>query len=448
MENNGIINGFSKLSKEDKLKLVSGYYHDPATLFRELKSFWHDDPKKQRLFDEFSENTISNYYFPYGIAPNFVINGKTYMVPMVIEESSVVAAASSAAKFWSERGGFHAEVVSTIKYGQVHFIWEGDVNKLRRHMPQIKEKMIKATEPITRNMRERGGGIIDIELIDKTHDIDNYYQIKASFDTVDSMGANFINSCLEEFALDLKAYIAETPEFKGEEKEAEIIMAILSNYTPECLVRVHVEADIKDFADCDNNMSAEKFAWKFQKSVEIAQKDLYRATTHNKGIFNGIDAVVLATGNDFRAVEAGGHTYAARNGQYTSLTDIEIKNDRFKYTLEIPLALGTVGGLTSLHPLSKISLELLGNPTGKELMMIAASVGLANNFGALKSLTTKGIQIGHMKMHLYNILNFYHATQVEKEKAIQFFKDKKVSFNSVNEFIKGIRTNTLSGIKI
>jgi hydroxymethylglutaryl-CoA reductase len=448
MKINGVISGFSKLTKEEKLSVVAGFYHDRDTLIRELSSFWHENPEKQRLFEEFSENTITNYFFPYGIAPNMRINGKDYLVPMVIEESSVVAAASSAAKFWAGKGGFHAEVISTEKIGQVHFIWEGDVNKLKDQMPILKERLIKETEHITRNMRRRGGGILDIELIDMTHEIDNYYQLKGSFDTVDSMGANFINSCLEEFALILRKHLDETEIFEGKEKECDIIMSILSNYTPECLVKTWVECPVEDFNDSDNNMSGEKFVWKFQKAVEIAQKDKFRAATHNKGIFNGVDAVVLATGNDFRAVEAAGHTYASRSGRYTSLTNIEVKNGMFRYELELPLALGTVGGLTKLHPLAKISLELLGNPDAKELMMIAASVGLANNYGALKSLTTKGIQVGHMKMHLFNILNFFHASKAEKEKAVKYFKDKKVSFNSVSDFIQDLRSNSLTGIKI
>jgi hydroxymethylglutaryl-CoA reductase len=173
--------------------------------------------------------------------------------------------------------------------------------------------------------------------------------------------------------------------------------------------------------------------------VRIAQKDIFRATTHNKGIMNGIDAVVLATGNDFRAIEACAHTYATRNGKYSSLTDISIDNGRFIYELTVPLALGTVGGLTSLHPLASFSLELLNKPEAEQLMMIAAAVGLANNFSALKSLITKGIQVGHMKMHLYNILNHIGVTKEEKEKAVDYFKDKKVSFSNVKAMVTNLR---------
>ena len=439
MQKQQIRKGFSKLNKEQKIDLTASYFENPAEAARELKSYWHQDAGLQRKLDEFSENTISNFFFPYGIAPNFVINGNMYLVPMVIEESSVIAAASNAAKFWSERGGFHAEVLSMTKIGQVHFIWEGDKDKLSTAMPDIKEKLIRETDSITENMRERGGGITDIELIDMSDKLDNYFQLKASFETADSMGANFINSCLEEFGVLLKRFLKEDKRFTGASEECEIVMAILSNYTPDCLVRTWVECDIEEFSEMDRNMSADEFVKKFERAVRIAQEDIFRASTHNKGVMNGIDAVVLATGNDFRAIEACAHTYAARNGKYSSLTDISLENGKFRYSLTVPLAIGTVGGLTSLHPLAKFSLELLNNPEAEQLMMISAACGLANNFSALKSLTTKGIQVGHMKMHLYNILNHIGVTKEEKDHVVDHFKDKKVSFSNVKALVSDLR---------
>lgn len=447
MNINGIINGFSKMSKEEKLKLVAGFFDHPEKVLRELKSYWHRDPKKQTLFDEFSENTLSNFYFPFGIAPNFLINGRNYMVPMVIEESSVIAAASSAAKFWAERGGFHAEVISTEKIGQVHFIWNGDPFRMEQALPDLKKELIEGTRDLTENMRARGGGILDIALVKMNDRIENYYQLRVSFETVDSMGANFINSVLEEFARLLRDFILRSPWFTEDEKDCEIIMSILSNYTPDCIVRAYVECDVSTLKFPDTEMLPEKFLWKFQKAVEIAHVDEYRAATHNKGIFNGIDALALATGNDFRAIEAGAHTYACRNGKYQSLTELTTDGKSFHYELRVPLAMGTVGGLTSLHPMAKFSLEMLGNPSAKELMMIAASAGLSNNFSAVKSLVTRGIQVGHMKMHLFNILNFYAATQEEKLKALEYFKNQKVSFRSVTDFINKHRSSHALGIK-
>lgn len=191
-------------------------------------------------------------------------------------------------------------------------------------------------------------------------------------------------------------------------------------------------------------MEAGLFAEKFQTAVNIARIDPYRATTHNKGIFNGIDAVVLATGNDFRAIEASGHTYAARDGQYRSLSFCSIDNGIFKFWMEIPLAVGTVGGLTKLHPMAKRSLELLGHPGAEELMMIIASVGLAQNFSAIRSLVTTGIQKGHMKMHLINILNHLGATEPEMKSATTYFDEKLITYTAVREYIEGMRKNEVT----
>ena len=434
-----IIKGFSKLLKEDKLKIVADLMDKQVESMDLMMSFWHSDQKVQKIFDEFSENTITNFYIPYGVAPNVIVNGHNYLVPLVIEESSVVAAASSSAKFWSERGGFKAEVIEVIKIGQVHFTWKGDKQKLLSVFDDLKSYLRDSVREITANMEARGGGVVDFELIDMTKEVDDYYQLKVSFNTVDSMGANFINSCLEEFAAALQTYIREKKIFEGEEKESRIIMSILSNYTPECLVKVWVECEYSNLDSVDDKMKGEEFAKKFQLAVKIAEVDVYRATTHNKGIFNGIDAVAIATGNDFRAIEAAGHTYASKSGKYKSLSTVELKDGKFTYSLTLPLAMGTVGGLTSLHPLAKQSLEMLDNPTAEELMMITASVGLANNFAAIRSLVTKGIQVGHMKMHLMNILNHFEATEDEKAKAVEYFIGNKVSFNSVSQFINKLR---------
>ena len=431
--------GFSKLLKEEKLKLIANYFENPGEVISLLKSYWHSDSGQQKLFDEFSENTITNYFIPYGIAPNVMINGKNYIVPMVIEESSVVAAASAAAKFWSERGGFHAEVADVRKVGQVHFGWKGSHQQLWTLFPEIKERLLADTETFTANMRKRGGGILDIQLLDYTDKIPDYYQLRVEFNTCDSMGANFINTVLEQFGHSLHDFFASRVDLPETLRETEIIMTILSNNTPDCRVKVWVECPTAQLDGIDEHLTGAEYALKFKKAVDIAHIDIDRATTHNKGIYNGIDAVVLATGNDFRAVEAAGHTYASRRGRYESLTSVSIKDDIFHFELEVPMALGTVGGLTSLHPLAKKSLELLGSPTAPELMTIAATMGLANNFAAVRSLTTKGIQAGHMKMHLNNILNQLQATEDEKRKAHEFFNDQTVSYAAVEKYLESLR---------
>ncbi|WP_372756402.1 hydroxymethylglutaryl-CoA reductase, degradative [Mariniflexile sp.] len=433
------ISGFSKLSKSKKIDwIVQTYFSNAEDAKRILKQYWNTNDKLQQLHDEFIENTITNYYLPLGVAPNFSINGKLYTIPMAIEESSVVAAASKAAKFWMDRGGFKTKVISTTKIGQVHFIYYGNPETLKSYFNHIKPQLIHDAKPITKNMEKRGGGILDIELRDKTDDIKGYYQLHASFETLDAMGANFINSCLEQFAKTFKGEALHFDAFTEEERDIEIIMSILSNYVPDCLVRAEVSCKVDELSD-DASISGEEFATKFIQAVNIAEVEPFRAVTHNKGIMNGIDAVVLATGNDFRAVEAGIHAYASRNGKYSSLSHAKIENDIFSFWMEIPLALGTIGGLTGLHPLVKLSLELLHHPTAKELMQIVAVAGLAQNFAALRSLTTTGIQQGHMKMHLMNILNQFGANEIEKSALTEHFKSKVVTHSAVVEAINQLR---------
>ena len=431
------IKGFSKLSKDEKIEwLTKTCFQKSNSAKKILKQYWNSDSKLQKLHDEFSENTISNYYLPFAIAPNFLVNDKIYSVPMTIEESSVVAAASKAAKFWMKHGGFNAEVIKMEKIGQVHFLFHGENEIISKYFDFVKPLLIENTKELTKNMKSRGGGINDIELINKTADLEGYYQIFAKFNTVDAMGANFINSCLEEFS---KTFCDSISKFNNENlksEDIEIIMSILSNYVPNCIVKSSLSCHVSEL----NSLEPEtrNFANRLVKAIEIANSDIHRAVTHNKGIMNGVDAVAIATGNDFRAIEAGAHAYASI-GKYKSLSKAFIKNEIFYFELKLPLAIGTIGGVTNLHPLVKLALEILENPNAKELMNIIASVGLAQNFGALRSLVTSGIQKGHMKMHLTNLLNKHGASDEEKEDAYVYFKDKLVSSSSVENFIKKIR---------
>ncbi len=439
------VEGFSKLSKQQKIDWLIKEYLNGNTEYQDiLQQYWNEDADLQKLHDEFSENTISNFYMPYGIAPNFLIDGKLLALPMAVEESSVVAAASKAAKFWLEKGGFKTTIINTKKLGHTHFVIKAEPHKVLHFFNfKLKKKLLQATEDITRNMRNRGGGILDIKLIDKTAELEHYFQLKASFDTVDSMGANFINSCLEQFGKTLKEEVEKDEEFTAEEKASlQIIMNILSNFTPDCIVRAEVSCKIEDLKD-DSGISNEEFASKFKRAVTIAEIEPYRATTHNKGIMNGVDAVVIATGNDFRATEACAHAYAAKDGKYSSLTHCTIDDGIFRFWIDLPISVGVVGGLTNLHPLVKFSLALLGKPSAQELMSILAVSGLAQNFAALRSLVTTGIQKGHMKMHLLNILNQLGATEEEKAHFVAYFKDKTVTHHEViSEFERVRKTAT------
>ncbi len=433
------VEGFSKFSKEEKINWIEKNYFENLTN-PILKKYWNNDISLQKIHDEFTENTISNFYLPLGVAPNFLIDKKDYTIPMVIEESSVIAAACKAAKFWRTKGGFKTSIKSFKKTGQVHFIYSGNKTDLMDFFKINKSKFFEDCNSITSNMVKRGGGIIDIELLDKTNDIENYFQLNAIFDTVDSMGANFINSCLEQFASTFKNEAIKSTQLKTETYPIDVIMSILSNYVPECLVRAEVSCNVNSLAT-QNGLSGKEYADKFIRAIEIAKTQTTRAVTHNKGIMNGIDSVVIATGNDFRAVEAGVHAYASKDGNYKSLTDASLIEDVFKFWIEIPLALGTVGGITNLHPLVKWSLDLLGNPNAQDLMKIVAVAGLAQNFGAINSLITTGIQKGHMKMHLINILNSLDANENEKNKLLDIFKTNIVSYSSVKKELENLRNN-------
>lgn len=430
------IAGFSNLSNDQKVRLMAEQLGKNANDFLVLQSFKLSNKNLQEKVEEISENVISNYFLPFSIAPNLLVNGKAYFVPMVIEESSVVAAASAAAKFWFNKGGFSAKVLSTTKIGQVHFKWDGQPSLLLNSFNEIKKVLTESSDPLLANMKKRNGGVTGIELIDFSAEIPNYYQIRVSFETADAMGANIINSVLEEMGKALVQYF--DLNFDGINKQCEIIMAILSNHTPESIVECRVECPINDLSEISGSLTPKEFAQKFKMAVDIANIDIYRATTHNKGIYNGIDAVVLATGNDFRAIEACGHSYASKDGHYKSLTTAEVTQSSFNYTLKVPMAIGTVGGLTTTHPLARLSLEILGNPSARELMEITAAAGLANTFSAVRALITSGIQKGHMRFHLNNILNSLNASNDQKDKATQHFKDKKVSYKAVQEYISSV----------
>ncbi len=430
MDKKETIEGFYKLSRTEKIALLKISNESKELLNRALIS----DPDIAGIIDELSENTISHYPFPMGVAPNVWINNRLFTLPLVTEESSVVAAIAKAAKFWAQYGGFQATVLGTEKKGQVHFFWKGEKKLITDKFEALKDFILFRIRPYTRRMQKRGGGISTIALADKTAMLDNYYQLDVSFETLDAMGANFINSCLEDMAKSLRQFVS--CDLEMDENLLEINMAILSNYTPNCLVKASASISLVDLNRYGEQLNMSNLALKLEQAVAIASIDVSRAVTHNKGIFNGIDALALATGNDWRALEASAHAYASRKGSYASLSTVAIDNTSFTIELEIPLAVGTVGGITNLHPLAKIAMEILGKPGAEELMQIMAVSGLAANFSALLALTTSGIQKGHMSMHLSNILRQLEATETQKEAAKLFFKDKTISYTEVADYLK------------
>ena len=427
--------GFSKLSRDKKISWISKNFLDNSIEFESiLNKYLNDDKNIQSIHNSLSENVISNFHLPYSISPNFLINNKNYCIPLVTEESSVVAALSNSSKFWYDRGGFKSKVLSKIKTGHVHFKYDGNAESLEKFIIENEHRLIESTDRITKKMRERGGGISNIKLVNKSKELKSYYQLHVDFNTIDSMGANFINSCLEIISKNFKELLNDSSKFKESEKRIEIIMSILSNYTPECIVESSVECKIDDLSNIDG-ITSKEFALKFKNAFDIANIDISRAVTHNKGIMNGIDAVLISTGNDFRAVEAGIHAFASSKGMYKSLSECTIIDNIFKIKLKIPLSIGTIGGITDIHPMVKLSLKLLENPTSDKLMNIICSVGLAQNFAAVKSLVTSGIQKGHMKMHLINLLIKQNATKDQINKAEAYFKDRDINNQSVKDFL-------------
>lgn len=429
-----ILRGFSKYTKEQRIKALIEKYDFGSDLADWLGTFETSDQSDRKIIEELSENPVSSFHLPFSIAPNFVVNGKNLFFPFVSEESSVVAALANAAGFWAKHGGFRAEVSGTEKAGQVHFKWKGKPEKLAELFPEIRKKLFAESAFLTTKMEERGGGITRIDLKSLPHILPGYFQIDAGFETCDAMGANFVNSCLEQFGKSLQEYFQTSEKVPEEERNCEIIMAILSNYTPESRVRAWVECPVSELLEGKPEDECRLFAEKFEQAIRISQADVSRAVTHNKGIFNGIDALALATGNDFRAIEACGHAFAARNGRYSGLTDVQVGDGKFRFSIELALAAGVVGGVTAVHPMAKLAMKILNNPSAGELMMYLAVAGLASNFAAVKALVSVGIQRGHMKMHLSNIMNQLHIPEEKRTEIQQYFRDKTVSFSAVHEY--------------
>jgi len=429
------IRGFSRYSKVERINALIRNYGLDDELGPWLHAFESTDQENQMILEELSENTLTSFHLPYSVAPNFVVNGQKMYFPLVTEESSVVAALANAASYWAERGGFRGEVKGTEKKGQVHFIWKGTAGNLQKLFPEIKEHLLTESNFLTQKMQQRGGGILSLELKEMSHVMANYYQIDASFGTCDAMGANFINSCLEQFSKSLEHILVTSEQLTLEERNCKIIMAILSNYTPNSLVKAWVECPLNELIKGSTEAENRAFAESFQQAIQISKTDFSKALTHNKGIFNGIDALAIATGNDFRAVEACGHAFASRIGGYSGLTDVTIVEDKFRFGIEIALATGVVGGVTSLHPLAKLSMRLLHNPSASDLMIYMAVAGLASNWAAVKALVSGGIQQGHMKLHLSNILNLMNIPLDKREEVEKYFADKPISLSSVEQYL-------------
>ncbi len=342
--------------------------------------------------DKMIENVIGRYALPMGVGVNFLVNGRDVLVPMVIEEPSVVAGASFMAKITREHGGFRAQADPPLMIGQLQILDLMDVQGAREKIESEKEALLTEVADVDLRLMEMGGGPKDIEVrVIEDSPIGPFLVVHLLVDVRDAMGANAVNATCESLAPHLEDLVG-----------GRVHLRILSNLADRRLARAECELPAEALAF--DEFSGEEVRDGIVQAWAFAEADPYRAATHNKGIFNGVDAVLLATGNDWRAVEAGAHAYAARGGHYRPLSSWSVNEDGcLGGQLEMPLAVGTVGGATRSHPVAQIALKVMGVTSAGELAEVVASVGLAQNLAALRALATEGIQKGHMKLHARQI---------------------------------------------
>lgn len=337
-------------------------------------------------FDKISENIIGTYVLPFSIATNFIINGREVLVPMATEEPSVVAAASNAAKIARKHGGFKSEPIKSIMIGQIQISdirTNEEIQLLEDYIEKNKAAFLKIANLLDPKLVQAGGGARDITI--RKIEISEGFMVilHILIDVQNAMGANIVNTMVERLAMELQDKIP-----------GNIVLKIVSNFATERIARSTAIFD-------KNLLGGSRVVSRILEAYRFAACDLYRACTHNKGIMNGIDAVAIATGNDFRALEAGAHTFASKSGHYSPLTRFEMdENGNLVGHIEIPLALGVIGGMTTKHPMAKLAINCMNISTSEELSQIVAAVGLAQNLAALRALADEGIQKGHMKLHL------------------------------------------------
>ncbi|MDY4035066.1 MAG: hydroxymethylglutaryl-CoA reductase, degradative, partial [Streptococcus dysgalactiae] len=375
--------------------------------------------------NQLTENVLGRFALPFSIAPDFLINGVSYQVPFVTEEPSVVAAASFAAKLIKRSGGFTSKVLKRQMIGQVALYDIDQVGEAKQAILANSDKLIAAANDAYPSIVKRGGGAREIRLEEK----EDFLIFYLTVDTQEAMGANMVNTIMEALIPDLESL-----------SKGQSLMAILSNYATESLVTASCQVDIR-FLSRDKS-EAQQLAKKMVLASQLAQADSYRAATHNKGIFNGIDAVVMATGNDWRAIEAGGHAYASRNGAYQGLSHWEFDQEQevLLGQLTLPMPIASKGGSIGLNPTVSIAHDLLNQPDAKTLAQVIVSVGLAQNFAALKALTSSGIQAGHMKLHAKSLALLAGAKEEEVAPLVtSLLADKPMNLEKASQHLAILR---------
>jgi hydroxymethylglutaryl-CoA reductase len=375
--------GFYKVTVEERRELLR---EATGVSISSMESSLEGGGLDVRTADKFVENVLGTYALPYGVALNVRVNGRDHVVPMVVEEPSVVAAASNAARMVLAGGGFTAEVDPPLMIGQVQLIDVEDADAAMDAILAARPEILQIANDAVGGLVARGGGARDLEVRRIGAASERMLVVHVVVDCRDAMGANLVNTVAEAVA-DRLADVAR----------AKVGLRILSNLCD--LRRVRVECRVPVAAVATSDIAGAQVADGIVNASRFAELDAYRAVTHNKGIMNGVDAVVIATGNDWRSVEAGAHAYAARNGTYEPLSTWRRRGNDLVGMMELPLALGTVGGTLRVHHAARLSLEVLGVKSAGEVAMIAAAVGLASNLAALRALATDGIQRGHMGLH-------------------------------------------------
>lgn len=417
--------GFSKKTPAERLEFLKAHELLQTENWQNLANQYH---LPLETANQMSENVFSVLALPYSIAPDFLIDGQVYQVPFATEEPSVVAAASFAAKIIERSGGFKTKIHNRQMIGQVALYDVPDVAKALEQIQNVKSALLELANQAHPSIVKRGGGARDLRT-DFLEGETDFLVVYLVVDTQEAMGANILNTMLEALKERLE-------ELTG----GQSLMAILSNYATEALVTASCEIDFHSLSR--DKAEAERTAQRIALASQFAKQDPYRASTHNKGIFNGIDAVLLATGNDWRAIEAGAHAYAARDGGYQGLSQWEVDREEGKLygQLTLPMPVAAKGGSIGLNPMVVASFDLLGQPTAKELASIIVSVGLAQNFAALRALVTTGIQAGHMKLQAKSLALLAGAQEDEIAAVVaELLKEKQFNQAKAKEILGKMR---------
>lgn len=419
-------NGFSKKSYHERLELLKAQ----ALLSPEKQtSLEQDEQVSLAVADQLSENVVGTFSLPYSIIPELLVNGQDYTVPYVTEEPSVVAAASYASKIIKRAGGFTAQVHERQMIGQVALYQVADPEQAQAKIASKKAELLELANQAYPSIVKRGGGARDLH-VEQIKGETDFLVVYLHIDTQEAMGANMLNTMLEA----LKPVLEEL-------SQGQSLMGILSNYATDSLVTASCRIAFR-YLNPQKDQGRE-IAEKIALASQFAQADPYRAVTHNKGIFNGIDAILIATGNDWRAIEAGAHAFASRDGRYQGLSQwtLDMEREELIGQMTLPMPVATKGGSIGLNPRVALSHELLGNPSAKELAQVIVSIGLAQNFAALKALVSTGIQQGHMKLQAKSLALLAGASETEIAPLVErLIADKTFNLETAQRYLENLRS--------